>query len=552
MNASFNYFGVLLILSLAFYQCSPKESANRRNSDIAEDAENSANNDEPDDISNELKKLEKSHAGVSPEEIADKEHLTPVGNAVNSKSALSDDAFSSISSVEGGIVDGNSGNIITFQNNPWFLANIDKVDASFSYCLKFESEIKFRKLYSISIKDARELIRIALDNWNEVITAAQKTFSSKKERNQVELDSQVANLNFVDKQAKFVVSQSNEVDCDKKPDLIFLFSENDSTDLANLNVTKSKIALAWRTKYDSTKLWSNGLIWIAPDLAEVPISPIERIWSHFWRFHAVILHELGHVYAFPHESIEIMRESFPLEITTSSNASFNHLQQFNFSYKSENLLTPDSFFSQSWIYSSKLIERYVSVSDLNKVSPAEINALEVFSGKKLFLGLPMQKSSNTGKDSGDRSTTLSKAKLLSIKHNIEASVFGKNAFIQSSRGVIKYDEAGPDLKFGIMPIYYGIMKGFSINTNFERMYYKAPTSNNTWEYFPKWLFAVPPKNDHYSASFTILLNNLAQSKKKYSVLLEKKSFGRDLEIRIFNDEEIYISFFKKIISDDAK
>lgn len=544
MTALLKYLWTISFI-FSISQCSADEKRNRKTLPDASKQTDASDPGLTKEDSQALEQIDTKISDLTPEQLG--EYTAAEGQEASSKPISDGNANHDSYASAGGIVDGNSGEFITYQHNPWFMTDGENPQASFTYCLGTPTEDEFAAQYSIKIADARELIKIAMLNWDDALTKARIALNPTLE-DQKELNNKIDAAHFVDKRSRRIVSTSVEVECHNNPDVTFLFGPSTNPELAKIPNVDAKIALAIRKSYDPQNTWSKGSIWISPDNSGESGLLREVVWSDFWRFHAVILHELGHVFGLPHGSIEIMKDSFPLEVISNPAKSFNHLQEFKFTYKNQPLISVRSFFRQSWLYDSHSIERFTSAPYTALISPAEINALETLSKKRLLLGFP--KLDGSGSEPGSTNPLLINAyNLLSLKNQVSFSVFGKHNFMQSNSSYVQFSfgtSSGYSIGFG----YYGIINGFSFNKSYERLHYKALTTSGTWESHPSWLLVLPPKDDSYTANLLISSNVSMAQARKYSVILEKKSYGKDLEIRVFNDNEMYLSFYSKAISDN--
>lgn len=430
---------------------------------------------------------------------------------------------------QGGFIDGNSANFITNENNPWFLSDKDK--DTFTYCLSVPNEADYSNLYSISLENADQLINTALAQWHEVLEKMRSAINYKIE-DQIFLNNQLDDLNILDRNPKKIVSLATKVPCEEKPDLVFLFAPENSQNITQIKNIDTKIGAAIRTDYNADRLWSSGIIWVVPDKINSIANLSENIWQDLWRFHAVILHELGHVYGFPHNSIEIMEESFPLAIVSREQENFQHLMFKNESYQDKFLVSPKSIFGQSWLYSNQ-IERYSYAADKNILRQPEIDMMRNLSGKNIVNGFPEEINFHL-MSNGVWSS------FLEFLHNTDNKNIGGHNY-QLSTTFINFNRQLGTTFFPKVGIGSLMVKSVTINPVFTKLSFKIRTQNNTWVEHPLWLLAIPPKNDYIEGE-------LLPRDGKYSVIIEKKNFGRDLLLKIKNTESIFITFFTKIIT----
>lgn len=448
------------------------------------------------------------------------------------------DSYNVSQNLQGGFIDGNSGSYITYENNPWFLANENDAQAKFTYCIS-ANEADYGELYSIPLKNAQDLIALALNQWDVVLSEMKKAINYKSD-NQQSLNDQLDSLKIIDRSPKKIVSASQEVGCDNNPapDLVFLFAEDTHKDVSYIKGIKAKIGASIRTFYDPKNFKSKGLIWIVPDIKNNLTDMAKNRWQEMWRFHAVVLHEIGHIYGLPHDSVEIMQETFPLAVVSALKGSFNHLKFKDENNPYQDLVSPKSILGQSWLYSNT-VEQYLYAIDKNKINSDEILAMENFSRKKIINGFPEEVD-------------------ISLENNALVNSILKFSHVPENRpvGAHNIQLASTVLNFGsavyrnFSYVFKSMMRVTSVTLNpvFTKLTYRSLTTNNTWVDHPMWLLGIPPKNDYLAGTVIAVTNSNSALISRYSVLIEKKNYGKDLMLNINNLDGMYLTFFTKISS----
>lgn len=228
---------------------------------------------------------------------------------------------------EGGWVS-SGGEVFRFVHNPWFL---DRNTTRFEYCISLDAATVTADLVSI-----RAALTDAISYWREELSEATQ---------------QQAGPGF----ASFGKAQWVEVPCTSQPPLRIVFGVGglQADESAYLNRVggvdglRSYIGVSVRQSYDLQTLRGSGFVYIASDLGpgayKNPGHLIDRAWSRPKLLTYALIHELGHVFGFPHSGVGIMSETF-----------LDHLLHTRFSgfYEREDLIrflaAPRTFRTCTW------------------------------------------------------------------------------------------------------------------------------------------------------------------------------------------------------------
>lgn len=206
----------------------------------------------------------------------------------------------------GGWISGGTGELTGDGGNPWFLA-LPEQPATITYCIDADLDGM-----GVTSEDLARAVSGSISYWTRELATAAYAPSARP-------DVRVRYENFV----------PSGRPCDDSEDLAFQFGRL-STPLQKKVVEDEHIDLrhyigfAQRTAYDAT-LRGKGFIYIAPESG--PLRPEgEGLLSGFWgrdarlRLHAVVRHELGHVFGVPHFGTpqSLMGQSFPETAVTAS------------------------------------------------------------------------------------------------------------------------------------------------------------------------------------------------------------------------------------------
>ncbi|OQW50508.1 MAG: hypothetical protein A4S09_01570 [Proteobacteria bacterium SG_bin7] len=185
------------------------------------------------------------------------------------------------------------GGFIRDTENPWFLKNVKVVN----YCVKIDEQN-----FGISKSLAEERIKQAIDYWKKEFAISRTIISSSDE-----YEPGVATQDFI-------LSE-----CATNTDLHFLLGVLPEEEAPKDWMPSSFIGIAMRTEYDRKQMRGRGFIYISPGKGALRYNNrelVEDAWSkvngHLFR--QIVMHELGHVFGFPHETgdkYHLMHQSFP-------------------------------------------------------------------------------------------------------------------------------------------------------------------------------------------------------------------------------------------------
>ncbi len=204
---------------------------------------------------------------------------------------------------QGGVIDGNGGELITTEKNPWFIGT-----APVSYCINASDA------FSLAPTRASALIQEAFATWANLLTTL-PAFGSDPSKYQLPADKLPLTLARVFK----------ETTCDQNPPLEFkLGIVDDSVTTTLAYMAARTVGFALRQSYDVTTGTGGGYIWLAPDTGpnayQGPQSA-PKFWSLEETFYNVVLHEVGHVLGFPHMDNTFMDAQFPAAVVANHLAS---------------------------------------------------------------------------------------------------------------------------------------------------------------------------------------------------------------------------------------
>lgn len=186
----------------------------------------------------------------------------------------------------------SGGELFQDARNPFFVRNTAQV----TYCVLHDTST-----FSTSTDTLRAAIRDGIRYWkNEFLKAQMGQPPGSDRRGTFELGSQTF----------------NEVDCAQNPDLRLLFGygtlSQEERDF--LKRPEKYIGVTVRTDYDSATLKGRGFLYFSSDTGEHKYDNsgqlLEKAWEHRRLLDYAILHELGHVFGFPHAGTGLMSEVF--------------------------------------------------------------------------------------------------------------------------------------------------------------------------------------------------------------------------------------------------
>jgi hypothetical protein len=195
--------------------------------------------------------------------------------------------------VTGGVIDGNGGEYIGNEHNPWFVG-MEPVQ----YCVTRSEDM------SISAADASIEIAVALGRWKDFLGSGRfDGVGHKDPEHGLEAGTRRLALDF------------REVGCDAAPPLVFKLGVSDPSVDAALKYSAARtVGFALRTAYDDVSGRAQGMVWIAPDRGEKAYGG-PKVASDFWSrprlFRNVVLHELGHVFGLQHFKGSLMDARLP-------------------------------------------------------------------------------------------------------------------------------------------------------------------------------------------------------------------------------------------------
>lgn len=196
----------------------------------------------------------------------------------------------------GGVIDGNGGEFISTEHNPWFVGK-----AAVPYCIEAGEGV------SIAPAEAAKQIASVFGVWKELLTTLrfEGIYVSSDE--------------FGKEPPKYDLALDfTEVTCAAKPPLTFKLGVSDESVTTALHYTAAKmVGFALRTAYDESSGMGRGFIWLAPDRGASAYSGPKStadFWSQPDLFQSVIAHEIGHVLGFQHVKKTIMDARLPARI----------------------------------------------------------------------------------------------------------------------------------------------------------------------------------------------------------------------------------------------
>lgn len=167
----------------------------------------------------------------------------------------------------------HGGGLSVDQNNPWFLGS-----EPIQYCIESPSSD-----YPVSLVELRNLIKSSIEDWQRFVV---KYDMSNQHWSGSPIKLPLPNYNFVE------VAGCNAVD----KQLTFLFGKDNKTTLQYGSKSKHFIGEAVRGNYNYSTYRTGGTI------------KIQKFTSDQRKLKHLILHEIGHVLGFAHNSVFVMDE----------------------------------------------------------------------------------------------------------------------------------------------------------------------------------------------------------------------------------------------------
>jgi len=200
--------------------------------------------------------------------------------------------------ISGGVIDGNGGELITNEHNPWFVGPTGSPPVN--YCVSVSPN------FSLNSSDAKRQIAEVFSIWKNVLTKL-NVMNSYADYSALKGKGSLA-----------MILDFKEVSCDSKPPLVFKLGVNDDSVLSSLQYSaEDTVGFALRTSYADATASTQGFIWTAPDKgADAYKGP--TLGANFWStphiFHNVIMHEIGHILGIQHIPNTIMDARAPAKI----------------------------------------------------------------------------------------------------------------------------------------------------------------------------------------------------------------------------------------------
>lgn len=206
--------------------------------------------------------------------------------------------------VPGGGWSGNGGDLNKGSDNPWFLGS-----EPVSYCILSTED------FPVNRTVLSDLVRDSFNLW--------KTFFQKYQMTQLSWPPMVQpdehkSITFPDRKQRKLSLNFTESHCDT-PDtsvtlpenhLYFLFGVNTPlTDTWRQMNEESSLGMALRQSYNHHSYRNSGIVWVSPFSSD-----IKRM------FH-LILHETGHIFGMPHDSVFVMSQDIAYMLTNTDRLS---------------------------------------------------------------------------------------------------------------------------------------------------------------------------------------------------------------------------------------
>jgi hypothetical protein len=244
---------------------------------------------------------------------------------------------------EGGGADTGGADVVeSIEGSAWFVNPVRVV----KYCLQTNSE------FPVSATVLSEKVSVTLGQWSNFINQSGDYYYQKRS----------------------LATQFQEIPCDGSEDLTFYFGMTN----AQIELYKARqhnpIAFAGRTQFDETAKWGKGFIWLAPQGA-VPRKgdyPWKATtfpdWKQDYQLHAILLHEIGHVFGAAHIEGTIMRTDIADKIFRESDDPEN----------------AESWFPKSLFFRISQERMVLFPNDMNLLIPGVLGSYEAFDGQAQY------------------------------------------------------------------------------------------------------------------------------------------------------------------------
>lgn len=214
-----------------------------------------------------------------------------------------DGSDASAQAEQGGVIDGNTGELITTEHNPWFTGK-----RTVTYCVAVGPGL------SLPVDKVEAAVQDAFAVWRTVLGSL------------VEMGSTPTDFALPPDKAALVLARDfKEIPCAADPELTFKAGLMDAAVEAAREFTAAKtVGFALRTSYDTKTGDGKGFIWLVPDQGDErykgpAVTP--TFWSSDNVLYNVLLHEIGHVLGFPHLKGTFMDAGFPAAVVAKGLAS---------------------------------------------------------------------------------------------------------------------------------------------------------------------------------------------------------------------------------------
>lgn len=195
----------------------------------------------------------------------------------------------------GGVIEGNGGEYITNEQNPWFLGA-----APVLYCIVHDAAA-----FSTTLDQTRTAIDEGLQTWQGYFTA--------KGPGRLQSPFVLATKGIASLSLDF-----QEVPCDRDHELEFRMGVRDSEIEAALQYSADNVvALSYRKDYSDRTGRARGQIWVSADLGGQMYrgpNPGAGFWTKDHNLTNVLTHELGHVFGVRHTELGLMAADFPAKM----------------------------------------------------------------------------------------------------------------------------------------------------------------------------------------------------------------------------------------------